>query len=65
MQQKSTITPKYQILKELPIISLNQGFKIYILSVTPVSFRKPKFKSTILFLGNLAFNKDHRLTKKN
>lgn len=38
---------------------------MYILSATPVSFRKPKFKSTILFLGNLAFNKGDRQIKEN
>lgn len=37
---------------------------MYILPVTPVSFRKLSFKSTILFLGNLAFNKDTTDTQK-
>jgi hypothetical protein len=37
---------------------------MYILSAIPVSFRKPKFKSTMLFIENLAFNKDDRQKKK-
>lgn len=37
---------------------------MYILPVTPVSFRKLSFKSTVLFLGNLAFNKDTTDTQK-
>lgn len=37
---------------------------MYILSVTPVSFRKLRFKSAILSFGNLAFNKDTTDTQK-